>query len=98
MRCLFGPYAMKDLESASREARPNSDTMALVLRVERRRLPQEVKAVFEEAEKDNCRHSVFDGNATSYKRSNNIAIKIYFCCMVRKGAEQCTHLLSLRNL
>ena len=31
-----------------------ADTMALVLRLERRRLPQEVKAVFEEAENDNA--------------------------------------------
>ena len=30
-----------------------ADTMALVLRLERRRLPQEVKAVFEEAENNN---------------------------------------------
>ena len=31
-----------------------ADTMALVLRLERRRLPQEVKAVFEDAENDNA--------------------------------------------
>ena len=31
-----------------------ADTMALELRLERRRLPQEVKAVFEEAENDNA--------------------------------------------
>jgi predicted nucleic acid-binding protein len=30
------------------------DTMALVLRLERRRLPQGVKAVFEDAENDNA--------------------------------------------
>ena len=31
-----------------------ADTMALVLRLERRRLPQKVKAVFEDAENDNA--------------------------------------------
>jgi len=31
-----------------------ADTMALVLRLERRRLPREVKAVFEDAENDNA--------------------------------------------
>ena len=31
-----------------------ADTMALVLRLEQRRLPQEVKAVFDETENDNA--------------------------------------------